>query len=115
MTIGQRIQARRKELGHTQRSLAALLGYKDHTTLAGVERGLVDLPHSRLMKIAEVLNVSPSYLLGLEDDPEGSGALAAVVLKDPRLRGLVENYLNMDDEGQEALAVVAKSMVKQKG
>lgn len=33
MSIGDRVKARRTELGLSQRELAARLGYNDHTTL----------------------------------------------------------------------------------
>lgn len=68
MTIGERIKARRQELGLTQRDLAKRMGYTDHTTITRAEAGKVDLPLSRVSQFAEALRVSPSYLMGWEDE-----------------------------------------------
>lgn len=68
MTIGERVKARRQELGLTQRDLAKRMGYTDHTTITRVEAGKVDLPMSRISQFADALRVSPSYLMGWEDE-----------------------------------------------
>lgn len=68
MTIGERIKFRRQEMGITQRDLAKRMGYTDHTTITRVEAGKVDLPMSRVSQFAEALRVSPSYLMGWEDE-----------------------------------------------
>lgn len=83
MTIGERIKERRQELKLSQRELAARLGYTDHTTLTRIEAGKVDLPQSRIMKIAEVLGVTPGYLLGLvsKEDSEKNEKLAKLLVK----------------------------------
>lgn len=68
MTVGEKIKARRQELGLTQRDLAKRMGYTDHTTITRVEAGKVDLPMSRISQFADALRVSPSYLMGWEDE-----------------------------------------------
>lgn len=83
MTIGERIRTRRKELNLSQRELAARLGYTDHTTLNRIEADKVDLPQSRIVKIAEVLRVTPGYLLGMvsEDESKKNDQLAKLIVK----------------------------------
>lgn len=83
MTIGARIKARRQELKLSQRELAAQLGYTDHTTLTRIEAGKVDLPQSRLMKIAKVLGVTPGYLIGSanEEDSQKNSQLAKLAVR----------------------------------
>lgn len=71
-TIGARIKARRQELKMTQRYLAARMGYKDHTTITRTEAGKVDLPQSRIAQFAEVLGVTPGYLLGWDEPTDTS-------------------------------------------
>lgn len=116
MTTGQRIKARRLELKLSQRELAARLGYNDHTTLTRIEAGKVDLPQSRIEKIAEVLDVSIGYLLGWEKQPEDLGALAANVLKDPALLQLVKDFMTLDEADRAtASAVLASLAAKKKG
>lgn len=116
MTTGQRIKARRQELKLTQRELAAQLGYTDHTTLTRIEADKVDLPQSRIEKIAEVLGVSIGYLMGWEENPDDLGALAGRVLKDPFLLNLVQNCEELDPEDREELAAfVERLAAKKKG
>lgn len=74
MSIGERIKARRQELGLSQRDLAKRMGYTDHTTITRVESGKVDLPMSRVAKFAEALRVSPSYIMGWEDEDKKNPA-----------------------------------------
>lgn len=100
----------------TQREMAARLGYTDHTTLTRIEAGKVDLTQTRIVKIAEVLGVPPGYIMGWEQEPEDMGALAAAVLRDPRLLRLVQNYSALDDADQAAVeALVASLAEKKKG
>lgn len=114
MTIGGRIKARRQALGLTQREMAARLGYTDHTTLTRIEGGKVDLPQSRISKIAEVLGVTPAYLMGWDQDPEDLGALAAIVLKDPQLLELVKNFSVLEEADRSTVSTLVASLAAKK-
>lgn len=83
MHIGDRIKARRIKLGWSQRELAERMGYKNHSVVARVEAGKVDLPQSRLDQFAKVLGLSHGYLLGLvsEDESKKNDQLAKLVVK----------------------------------
>jgi transcriptional regulator with XRE-family HTH domain len=83
MHIGEKVKARRVELGWTQRDLAAKMGYKNHSTVARVEAGEVDLPQSKIAQFAEVLDVSPAYLMGWisEDESKKNDQLAKLIVK----------------------------------
>jgi transcriptional regulator with XRE-family HTH domain len=114
MTIGERIKVRRKELKLSQREMAARLGYNDHTTLTRIEAGKIDLPQSRIVKIAEVLGVTPGYIMGWEQEPEDMGALAAMVLKDPGLLNLAKNYITLDEADRATVAALVESLAAKK-
>lgn len=114
MTIGSRIKARRQELKLSQREMAARLGYTDHTTLTRIEAGKVDLPQSRIVKIAEVLGVTPGYIMGWEQEPEDMGALAAMVLKDSGLLKLAKNYSALDEADRATVAALVESLAAKK-
>lgn len=64
--IGERIKARRKELGMTQEELAKKLGYKNKTTISQIENGVNDIMQSKVASFAEALNTTVAYLMGLE-------------------------------------------------
>lgn len=114
MTIGERIKTRRNEMGLSLREAAARLGYNDHTTLSRIEAGKVDLPQSRIVKFAEVLGVTPGYIMGWEQEPEDMGALAAMVLKDPGLLKLVKNYSILDEADRATVATLVSSLAEKK-
>lgn len=88
MHIGERIKARRVSLGWTQRELAEKMGYKNHSVIARVEAGKVDLPQSRLDQFAQVLGLTHGYLLGLVTEEQSNkniemAAMAQKLRKDP--------------------------------
>ena len=69
MTIGERIKARRIELGLTQEEVAFKLGYKSRSSVNKIELSR-NPPIKMVEKFAEVLSCEPSYLMGWEDDEE---------------------------------------------
>ena len=100
MHIGDRIKARRLQLGWTQRDLAAKIGYKNHSVVARIEAGQVDPAQSKVSKMAEVLNVSPAYLLGLISEAENTknDQLAMLIVrmrKDPEFLEAVQNLAGL--------------------
>lgn len=68
MTIGERIKQLRKEHGLTQKDLAERCGYSSLTTINKIELGINSVPISVVEKIARVFGVSPSYLMGWENE-----------------------------------------------
>ena len=44
------------------------MGYSNHSTIARIESGSVDIPQSKIVKFSEVLGVSISYLMGWEEE-----------------------------------------------
>lgn len=51
----------------TQTDLAKKLGYTDKSMISKIENGSIDLPQSKIISFAEVLNISPSDLMGWEE------------------------------------------------
>ena len=66
--VYKNIRKRRVELGMTQKELARLAGYENRSSIARIERGDTNLPHSKIVEIAQALKVTPSYLMGWEDE-----------------------------------------------
>ena len=67
MSIGEKIKARRTELKWSQRELSDKMGYSNHSTIARIESGTVDIPQSKIVRFSEVLGVSVGYLMGWEE------------------------------------------------
>jgi repressor LexA len=106
--IGERIKIKRKEKGWSQRDLAVKMNYSNHSTVGKIETGKVDIPQSRIVQFAEVLNTSVAYLMGWDED----------IKKDPV--GMVERHIEiiMDEDISDifdefkTLDVAQKKIVK---
>lgn len=114
MTIGQRIKARRNELKLSQRELAARLGYNDHTTLTRIEAGKVDLTQSKVAQFADVLGVTPAYLMGWEHEPEDLADITAQILMDPHALAMFEDYLSLSESDRYAARLMISSLAHKK-
>lgn len=68
MTTGDRIKQRRIELGLTQDELAKKMGYSSKSAVSRTENSGDDIGVNRIKKFAEVLNTTPSYLMGWLDE-----------------------------------------------
>lgn len=104
MNIGDRIKARRISLGWSQRELAEQMGYKNHSVIARIEAGTVDLPQSRVDQFAKVLGLSHSYLLGLisADENKKNDQLAKLIVR-----------MRTDTDFYETVSALAKLNGKQ--
>ena len=68
MNIGERVKERRLELGMTQEELADKVGFKTRASVSRLEGGDRNIPLSKLRKLAEVLETTVGYLMGMEDN-----------------------------------------------
>lgn len=57
------IRKRREDLHMSQRELASRVGYKDNSTIAKMEKGLVDVTLGRLKMIAAALDTTVFELM----------------------------------------------------
>ena len=99
--IGKNIARRRTELGLTQEELAILMGYKSKTSINKIEKGINDIPQTKIMKFAEVLRTTPSYLMGWEQVEKKNNVIADIVVRmrtDEDFLSLVESLSRMDAE-----------------
>ena len=62
--IGDRIKARREELGMTQEELAEKVGYKHKTSISRIEKNKSDIFQSDIVKFADALDTTPADLMG---------------------------------------------------
>ena len=65
----RKIRQLRRMMDLSQKEFAVRIGYSSQNSLHKLERGMIDLPASRLEKIARVLHVSVEELL-IPDKPE---------------------------------------------
>lgn len=62
MSVAHNIRSRRLELGMSQDELAAALGYKSRSSIAKIESGDSDITLTKLLEIAQVLDVNVADL-----------------------------------------------------
>ena len=70
LQLYKNIKSRRIELKMTQSELAQKLGYADKSMIAKIEKGIVDLPQSKIIAVADALNVAPGDLMGWDEQTE---------------------------------------------
>lgn len=108
MNIGDRIKARRVQLGLSQEELAAKLGYKSRSTINKIELGVNDITQSKVSAIAKALDTTSAYLMGWDDEQPLS--VSAEGLSDIK-RELIEKIYAMDDETVAALNRIADQVL----
>ena len=69
MTVYERIRYLREQQGLSQQDIADRLGYKSRSTVNKIELGQRDLTQSKIKAFANALGVSPTYLLGWDNEP----------------------------------------------
>ena len=67
MAIGDRIKARREELGITQQQLADRVGFKSKSTINKIELGINGVAQKRIVDFAKALDTSIEYLMEMDD------------------------------------------------
>lgn len=68
LNLYRNIKRYRLDLGMSQEELAQKTGYKSRTSIAKIEKGLVDLPQSKIALFAKALNVDTEVLMGKSAD-----------------------------------------------
>lgn len=113
--IALRIKERREALGISQAELAEKCGYTSRTSIAKIESGAVDLPQSKIIAIADALYVTPSYLMGFDDDvkePDETMLMAEQLRNRPGMRMLFDAAKNCKEEDLRNVAALINSFRK---
>lgn len=65
--IGGKIKYYRQALNMTQEELATKVGYKSKSTIQKIEKGVNDIPQSKIIPFSQALNITPIDLLGSDE------------------------------------------------
>ena len=95
MELYKNIRTRRIELGLTQEELAKKIGYRSISTIAKIERGINDIPQSKIKAFADALNTTPGELMG-----EVKHFPAPLSLNQQE-ETLIKKYRQLDADGRE--------------
>lgn len=97
-TVYERIRNTRIRKGMSQDELARLCGYTHRSAIHKIEIGGIDLPLSKVEKFAEALNVTPSYLMGWDDNAEAPFT--------PSEKELIKKYRCLSPDGKATVDAV---------
>ena len=112
--VGERIKARRKELGMSQVELAEKTGYKTNSAISHIENGDRVLPQDKIIEFAKVLYTTPSYLLGIDYiDPTfvtENEKYLEMLHKNPQFRVLLDSSAKLDEKSLRKLIAFVESL-----
>ena len=111
MTLGEKIRKRRIELNMTMDDLGRAVGVQ-RSAINKYEKGIItDLKRSTIQALANVLGVSPLYLL--EDDDDDDQARLEALHQDPRLGLLFDHTRKMKKEDVDFMIQMADRILKE--
>lgn len=105
MSIGDRIRERRKELGLSVDDVANKLNKNRATVYRYESNDIENLPITVLEPLAKVLNTTPVYLLGLENQKSNT-ALTNLETK------LLNNFNKLNDLGKSKLVEYSNDLTE---
>lgn len=105
MGIPERLVEIREANGYTRKKLAEELG-RPYATVTKYETGEREPGHTYIIEIAKKFGVTTDYILGIEKSP----APAEADTGDKRLDGIIENYHQLNEAGQQQLAEQAEAL-----
>lgn len=97
MSTHENIKMLRERRGLSQGKLAEMTGYKDRSSIAKIEAGLVDLSQSKISAFAEALGVTPAELMGIGGEPP---QISSPLELSPSESELVVAYRAADDRSR---------------
>lgn len=115
MNVGERIKARRKELGLSADTVAEAIG-KDRSTIFRYEKGDIDkLPIDILKPLAEALKTTPAALMGWTEVQKNNDIIADIVVKmrtDDEFLSVVDSLSKLDSEKLIAVKTMISAFLK---
>lgn len=105
MKIGEKIKERRTQLGWSLRDLSSKMGYANHSTIARIESGQVDIPQSKIERFSRVLDIPLSELMGWEEETP--------TVFSPTQKLLIDKISSLSDEECQKIIDIINIVVSQ--
>lgn len=102
--IGKYIRQRRQELGLTQEELAKRTGYTSKAAINKIEKGVNDIPQSKITLFADALEVDVTYFF--KD---------VTPTVPPRVEAYIEKFLKLSADKQDAIGKYIDFMAREDG
>lgn len=81
--IGDKIKYYRELIDLTQEELAERVGYKSRSAIAKIELGIRDINQSQIAEFAKALEVTPSKLMGWDEEAHDKAFADAILIEMP--------------------------------
>ena len=111
--LPERLKSRRKELGLTLAQVADRVGTSEATVQRWENGSIKTLRHESIVKLAEVLDVTPAYLMGWEEPEQSIDDLQNLLKDNPKLRMLLSASSKLNESDIEQLYRIASLMGKE--
>lgn len=113
MTLYDRIRELRIRAGMSQDDLARAMGYKDRSMITKIESGKVDISQKKILSFARVLNTTPGYLMGWEEEKQRSIDLQRFNSQeqDPQIRIVSGMMENMSEDQKAQIVAIVRAVV----
>lgn len=102
--MGKKIKDLRLKKGYSQEELAKKMGYTSRSTINKIEKGLVDIPQSKILDFANVLDTTPLYLLNWSDNNFNDKNLIQI----QRQNGQLKKYYLSNNATDEIIKLINK-------
>lgn len=105
MTVGDRIRKQREKLGISQTDLAKKVKIAKQTLYKYETNIITNIPSNTVENIAEILNISPAYLMGWVEDnlTEENVDLIPDILSDSALIEHIKKLMKLNKEHQQTI------------
>lgn len=97
-TLQERLKERRTEKGYTLLELANILGVKEATVQRYESGEIKNIKHETVVKLADILNCSPQYLMGWVDIPNDISSFEELT---PKKQRLLKRFDSLNTSGQD--------------
>lgn len=103
MTIGDRIKKQRELLGISQVELAEKIKVSKQTLYKYENNIITNIPSDKIEIIGKVLEVSPSYLMGWEDNLENAPDILLDLMSDSELLDNLKMLMKLSKEHRQTI------------
>lgn len=104
MTVGDRIRNKRESLGMSQTELAKMAKISKQTLYKYEKNIITNVPSNKVEKIADILSVSESYLMGWDKNLNKENSdLMPDILSDSDLLEHIKKLMRLNEEHRQAI------------
>ncbi len=106
--FGENLRKIRTEKGMSQAELASKLGYNSRSSINKIEIGDRDMPRSKIVQMARILDVSP--VVFFKNEPIDADEVAEKIV-DQELTMLIDGYQNLNEKNRMKLSVYIQALI----